>query len=60
MGTIVSGGILMRNEDILQAHPIDQGSFDTLVARKRKSYSAESVFTAQHMRIYAWKVRWSF
>lgn len=44
MGTIASGGILMRNEDILQAHPIDQGSFDTLVARETQELQCRERF----------------
>lgn len=44
MGTIAGGGILIRNEDILQAHPIDQDSFDTLVARETRELQCRERF----------------
>ena len=36
MGAIASGGIQILNEDALRAHPIDQASFDAVVARETR------------------------
>jgi predicted phosphoribosyltransferase len=36
MGAIASGGIQIVNEDALRAHPIDQASFDAVVARETR------------------------
>ncbi|MBZ9780082.1 phosphoribosyltransferase [Pseudomonas sp. REP124] len=34
MGAIASGGVLIRNEEALRAHPIDKAGFDAVVARE--------------------------
>ena len=36
MGAIASGGIQIVNEDALRAHPIDQATFDAVVARETR------------------------
>lgn len=36
MGAIASGGIQIRNEDALRAHPIDKAAFDAVVARETR------------------------
>jgi putative phosphoribosyl transferase len=39
MGAIASGGIQVLNQDALQAHPIDQASFEAVVARETRELS---------------------
>lgn len=36
MGAIASGGFLIRNEEALRFHPIDQAAFDAVVARETR------------------------
>lgn len=36
MGAIASGGIQIRNEEVLRAHSIDQDSYDAVVARETR------------------------
>jgi predicted phosphoribosyltransferase len=36
MGAIASGGIQIRNEEALRAHPIDRGEFDAVVERETR------------------------
>ncbi|WP_321860421.1 phosphoribosyltransferase [Pseudomonas paraveronii] len=36
MGAIASGGIHLRNEEVLRAHSIDQGSYDAVVAQETR------------------------
>ncbi|AZE49113.1 Phosphoribosyl transferase domain protein [Pseudomonas chlororaphis] len=36
MGAIASGGVQILNEDALRAHPVDQASFDAVVARETR------------------------
>jgi predicted phosphoribosyltransferase len=36
MGAIASGGILIRNEEALRAHPIDRAAFDAVVERETR------------------------
>jgi predicted phosphoribosyltransferase len=38
MGAIASGGIQIRNEEVLRAHSIDAHSYDAVVARKPRSW----------------------
>ncbi|MGY2960270.1 putative phosphoribosyl transferase [Pseudomonas sp. TE36184] len=39
MGAIASGGIQIRNEEVLRAHSIDQDSYDAVVARETRELS---------------------
>ncbi|MDY7553293.1 phosphoribosyltransferase [Pseudomonas veronii] len=39
MGAIASGGIQIRNEEVLRAHSIDQDSYDAVVAREARELS---------------------
>ncbi|WP_256822254.1 MULTISPECIES: phosphoribosyltransferase [unclassified Pseudomonas] len=39
MGAIASGGIQIRNEEVLRAHSIDQDSYDSVVARETRELS---------------------
>lgn len=36
MGAIASGGVLIRNEEALRAHPIDRAAFDVVVERETR------------------------
>ncbi|VVN43109.1 phosphoribosyltransferase [Pseudomonas fluorescens] len=36
MGAIASGGVLIRNEEALRAHPIDRAAFDAVVERETR------------------------
>ncbi|MFY0730767.1 phosphoribosyltransferase [Pseudomonas sp. NFX15] len=45
MGAIASGGILIRNEEALRAHPIDRAAFDAVVNREtRELLRRETVY----------------
>ncbi|MHC8287499.1 phosphoribosyltransferase [Pseudomonas sp. XS1P51] len=47
MGAIASGGIQILNEDALRVHPIDQATFDAVVAREtRELLRREQVYRA--------------
>ena len=42
LGAIASGGIQIRNEDALRAHPISPAAFEAVVARANRSQSSSA------------------